>query len=60
LAEGAIAAIRFSVTRITDEAMRAIEDGRPPRTDKDFRRFLRRLECLEELRESGVARILFG
>jgi homoserine kinase type II len=60
LAEGAVAAIRFSVTRITDEAMRAIEDGRTPRSDKDFRRFVRRLECLEELRESGVARILFG
>jgi homoserine kinase type II len=59
LAEGAVAAIRFSVTRITDEAMRAFDDGRPPRFDKDFRRFLQRLANLEGLGEKGLAQALF-
>jgi homoserine kinase type II len=58
-AEGAIAALRFTITRITDDAMRALETGRAPRPDKDYRRFLRRLECLEALGHEGVERVLF-
>jgi homoserine kinase type II len=60
LAEGAIAALRFTITRITDEALRALEDNRPPRADKDYRRFQRRLEALEAMGESGLVRMLFG
>jgi homoserine kinase type II len=60
LAEGAIAALRFTITRITDEALRALESGRPPRADKDYRRFQRRLDCLEALDEPGLLRMLFG
>jgi homoserine kinase type II len=60
LAEGAIAAIRFTVTRITDEALRAIEASRPERPDKNYRRFLARLDCLERLGEDGLAHLLFG
>jgi homoserine kinase type II len=60
LTEGAIAALRFTITRITDEALRALESGRPPRADKDYRRFQRRLDCLEALGEPGLLRMLFG
>jgi homoserine kinase type II len=60
LAEGAIAALRFTITRITDEAMRARQLGRPPRSDKDYRRFLSRLDHLEALGKEGVARLLLG
>jgi homoserine kinase type II len=59
LAEGAIAALRFTITRITDEAIRALESGRPPRRDKDWRRFHRRLESLEALGKDGLLRVLF-
>jgi homoserine kinase type II len=63
LAEGSIAAIRFTVTRLTDDALRALETGRPPRADKDYRRFLQRLEWLESLAASegdtGLDRVLF-
>jgi homoserine kinase type II len=59
LAEGAVAAIRFSVTRITDEAMRAFAERRPPRADKDFKRFVSRLQCLEELGKDGLSSLLF-
>lgn len=44
LVEGAIAALRFATTRITDFSMRAAE-GTPP--GRDYRRFLARLEELE-------------
>jgi homoserine kinase type II len=47
LVEGAIAALRFATTRITDFSMRAAE-GQPPK--RDYRRFLERLRALE----SGV------
>jgi homoserine kinase type II len=60
LAEGAIAAIRFTVTRITDEAMRALDEGRPPRADKDYRRFLRRLAWVEAQEDRGMDRVLLG
>jgi homoserine kinase type II len=59
LAEGAIAATRFTVTRLTDDALRALETGRPPRADKDYRRFLRRLEWLESQGEAGLDQALF-
>jgi homoserine kinase type II len=59
LAEGAVAAIRFTVTRLTDDALRALETGRPRRPDKDYRRFLRRLAWLETEGESGLDRALF-
>jgi len=59
LAEGAIAAIRFTVTRLTDDALRALETGRPRRPDKDYRRFLRRLEWLEAAGEAGLDRAFF-
>jgi homoserine kinase type II len=44
LDQGALAALRFATTRITDFAMRAAP-GQPPA--RDYRRFLRRLEALE-------------
>lgn len=44
LIEGAIAALRFATTRITDFSMRAAP-GEPPA--RDYRRFLARLEELE-------------
>jgi homoserine kinase type II len=56
LAEGCMAAIRFSVTRITDYAMR---DGVGPRVIKDYRRFLMRLSALEGLGGKGLRRALF-
>ena len=43
--EGALAALRFATTRITDFAMRAQPGERPAR---DFRRFLARLDALEQ------------
>jgi homoserine kinase type II len=60
LAEGAIAAIRFTVTRLTDDALRALETGRPPRADKDYRRFLLRLDWLESQGETGLDQALLG
>jgi homoserine kinase type II len=42
--EGAIGALRFAITRITDYAMRA-PSGKPP--VRDFNRFLARLDALE-------------
>ncbi|HEX3593780.1 MAG TPA: phosphotransferase, partial [Polyangiaceae bacterium] len=42
--EGALAALRFATTRITDFSMRA-PPGKPPL--RDYRRFLARLEALE-------------
>jgi homoserine kinase type II len=43
--EGAIAALRFATTRITDFSMRTPPGQRPLR---DYRRFLARLEALEQ------------
>jgi homoserine kinase type II len=58
LAEGCIAALRFTITRITDDALRALETGGPPRPDKDWRRFAMRRERLEAMGESGLRALL--
>ncbi len=55
-AEGAFAALRFTITRITDYAMRT--DAAGPRVVKDWRRFLMRYETLCALDESGLAHLL--
>ena len=59
LAEGCIAAIRFSITRLTDAELRAAELGVPPRSDKNWRRFAMRLARLEALGERGLAAVLW-
>lgn len=51
-AEGCCAALRFSITRITDRAMRGLT-GR-----KDHRRFVRRFQILEQLAVGGVRELL--
>jgi homoserine kinase type II len=57
--EAAIAALRFTVTRLTDDALRSLETGAPPRSDKDWRRFAQRLSWVESQGADGMAR-LFG
>ncbi|MGO9715088.1 MAG: homoserine kinase [Polyangiaceae bacterium] len=52
LAEGCVAALRFTITRVTDYAMRGAGIGE--RVMKDWRRFAMRLRTLEELGEGGV------
>jgi homoserine kinase type II len=54
--EGAFAALRFAVTRITDFAMRAAPGGPPPA--RDWRRFMMRFEKLQALGAAGVRRAL--
>jgi homoserine kinase type II len=54
--EGAFAALRFTITRITDYAMRV--DAAGPRVVKDWRRFMKRFEKLEALGVEGVRRSL--
>ncbi len=56
--EGAFAALRFTITRITDDAMRAARLGVPPRRDKDWRRFATRLHALEALGSEGILDLL--
>lgn len=56
LAEGKMASLRFTITRITDYAMRTGAAG--PRVVKDWRRFLARYEDLDALGARGLARIL--
>jgi homoserine kinase type II len=56
-AEATFAALRFTVTRITDYAMRTATTG--PRVVKDWRRFQRRYDRLQELGVRGV-RALVG
>jgi homoserine kinase type II len=56
LAEGRFACLRFTVTRITDYAMRAGTAG--PRVVKDWRRFKTRYDRLEALGGAGLARVL--
>ncbi len=56
LAEGCLAALRFTITRITDYAMRGEADG--PRVMKDWRRFRARFEALEALGDGGLAALL--
>jgi homoserine kinase type II len=54
--EGSFCALRFTVTRITDYAMRAETTG--PRVVKDWRRFMKRFEKLTALGEAGVRKAL--
>jgi homoserine kinase type II len=56
-AEGAFAALRFTITRITDYAMRTGAAG--PRVVKDWNRFMKRFEKLQGLGVQGV-RALVG
>jgi homoserine kinase type II len=58
-AEAAIAALRFTVTRLTDDALRSLETGAPPRADKDWRRFAQRLAWVESYGADGM-RSLFA
>ena len=55
-AEGAFAALRFTITRITDYALRSDVAG--PRVVKDWRRFWMRHERLLALGPEGLARVL--
>lgn len=55
-AEGAFAAMRFTITRITDYAMRTGAAG--PRVVKDWRRFAKRFEKLEALGPGGTRALL--
>ncbi len=55
-AEGAFAAMRFTITRITDYAMRTGATG--PRVVKDWRRFAKRFEKLEQLGAAGTRGLL--
>jgi homoserine kinase type II len=57
-AEARLAALRFTITRITDDAMRAAELGVPPRRDKDWRRFAARTAELEAMGSEGLLRLL--
>jgi homoserine kinase type II len=54
LAEGSFAALRFTITRITDYALRESAEG--PRVVKDWKRFLMRFEKLQALGEDGLLR----
>jgi homoserine kinase type II len=51
-AEGAFGALRFTITRITDYAMRTGATG--PRVVKDWRRFMMRFEKLQGLGVDGL------
>jgi homoserine kinase type II len=55
-AEASFGALRFTVTRITDYAMRP--DGPGPRVVKDWKRFMKRFEKLEALGPAGLAAAL--
>jgi homoserine kinase type II len=55
-AEACFGALRFTVTRITDYAMRA--EGTGPRVVKDWGRFMKRFEKLESMGPSGLAAVL--
>jgi homoserine kinase type II len=54
--EGAFAALRFAVTRITDFGMRTAPGG--PAPARDWRRFMMRFDRLRALGEDGVRRAL--
>jgi homoserine kinase type II len=54
--EGMFAALRFTITRITDYAMR--KGGEGPRVVKDWRRFMKRFDRLDELGRDGVSELL--
>jgi homoserine kinase type II len=55
-ADGCFAALRFTVTRITDYAMRTGAQG--PRVVKDWRRFMKRFDRLEALGGPGLRALL--
>jgi homoserine kinase type II len=55
-AEGSFAALRFTVTRITDYAMRT--DAAGPRVVKDWQRFKQRWETLQSLGVVGLRSLL--
>jgi homoserine kinase type II len=54
--EGQFAALRFTITRITDYAMRSGDTG--PRVVKDWRRFMKRYERLKALGAEGLRAML--
>jgi homoserine kinase type II len=54
--EGSLGALRFTITRITDYAMRTTAEG--PRVIKDWGRFMKRFDRLQELGEAGVRRMV--
>lgn len=56
-AEASFAALRFTVTRITDYAMRT--DAAGPRVVKDWRRFMMRFQKLESLGPAGLHSLLW-
>jgi homoserine kinase type II len=56
LPEGCFAALRFTITRITDYALRTDDAG--PRVIKDWRRFLKRFEKLESLGPDALRQLL--
>ncbi len=56
-AEASFAALRFTVTRITDYAMRTGAAG--PRVVKDWERFMKRFEKLQALGPAGLQAALF-
>jgi homoserine kinase type II len=60
LAEGCMAAIRFTITRLTDAELRAAEAGVEARRDKDWRRFAMRLAALYGRGGVGMARVLWA
>ena len=53
---GSFAALRFTITRITDYAMRAATSE--PRVVKDWRRFQARFDKLQALGSDGLRRLL--
>jgi len=55
-AEASFAALRFTVTRITDYAMRSGAHG--PRVVKDWRRFMKRFDRLQALGAEGLLALL--
>jgi homoserine kinase type II len=55
-AEGRFAALRFTITRITDYAMRTEAQG--ARVVKDWQRFVKRFETLEAIGSDGLGRLL--
>lgn len=57
--EARFAALRFTITRITDFAMRAASDE-SPRVMKDYRRFLARFDRLTAIGPAKLASALFG
>lgn len=55
-AEGCFAALRFTITRITDYALRSGAEG--ARVVKDWQRFMKRFERLQALGVEGVREVL--